>query len=69
MPRLTALIALTRNYLGVHWCSDTLTGWAIGSLSGVLWGLLDPYELLLRRQDPWLSMAWGFTFAGASEIG
>lgn len=29
--------------------SDTLIGWVIGTLSGLAWGLLDPYGALLRR--------------------
>ncbi|CAK9100497.1 acidPPc domain-containing protein, partial [Durusdinium trenchii] len=58
-----AFIAVSRNYLGVHWCSDTFTGWAIGSFTGILWGVLDPYDALLRREDPFLSLAVGMCFA------
>lgn len=48
-------VGTTRNYLGVHFCTDTLIGWAIGVALGSLWGAYDPYSQLLRRADPWLS--------------
>ncbi|CAJ1378380.1 unnamed protein product [Effrenium voratum] len=65
MLLLGAVTGLSRNYLGMHWCSDTLIGWVIGTLSGLAWGLLDPYGALLRRQDVGLSVAVG----AASALG
>ena len=53
---LGALSGWTRNYLGVHFCSDTLAGWALGSVLGYPWGLHDPYASLMRAADPTLSM-------------
>lgn len=41
-----------RRYRTLAWRqqgSDTFTGWAIGSFTGILWGVLDPYDALLRR--------------------
>ncbi|CAE7795957.1 unnamed protein product [Symbiodinium sp. CCMP2456] len=59
MYLLGALAGFSRNYLGVHWCSDTATGFIIGCVSGTLWGLLDVYGRLMRRGDPLLSVCVG----------
>ena len=58
-----ALIGLTRNFLTMHWPTDTLAGLCLGGLTGILWGRHDPYAYLLRAQSPLLSLlaATGFT--------
>ena len=57
------LIGLTRNYLSMHWPTDTLAGLALGGALGWTWGLLDPYGRLLAAGSPLLSLATatGFT--------
>jgi len=44
-----AVAGLTRNLLGVHWCSDTAAGWVLGAVLGYVWGRTDPYGALLRK--------------------
>ena len=51
------LSGLTRNYLGVHFISDTLVGWGVGATLGWLWAEHDPYSALLQRADPLTSLA------------
>ena len=51
------LIGVTRNYLSMHWPTDTLAGFAFGGFLGVLWGTFDPYGALLRAGSPLLSLA------------
>ena len=45
---LVALIGVSRVYLGVHWPSDVLAGWAFGSCWALLWWGI---ELKLFRKD------------------
>eukprot|EP00931_Biecheleriopsis_adriatica_P085856 TRINITY_DN6063_c0_g2_i1.p1 TRINITY_DN6063_c0_g2~~TRINITY_DN6063_c0_g2_i1.p1 ORF type:complete len:465 (+),score=80.94 TRINITY_DN6063_c0_g2_i1:54-1448(+) len=54
---LGPLVGLSRNYLGVHFCSDTLVGWMLGCLTALVWIAADPYGTLLRQGDPVLSVA------------
>ena len=56
---------VTRNYLGVHWCTDTLAGLALGAASGLLWGAYDPYARLARAGSPLLA----FSSATAAGLG
>ncbi|WP_077510928.1 phosphatase PAP2 family protein [Sphingomonas sp. LM7] len=46
---LVGLIGVSRIYLGVHWPSDVLAGWAFGSCWALLWWGL---ELRLFRSNP-----------------
>eukprot|EP00929_Paragymnodinium_shiwhaense_P096388 TRINITY_DN57963_c0_g1_i2.p1 TRINITY_DN57963_c0_g1~~TRINITY_DN57963_c0_g1_i2.p1 ORF type:complete len:396 (-),score=31.54 TRINITY_DN57963_c0_g1_i2:32-1219(-) len=52
---LVVLSGLTRNYLGLHWCSDTLVGGCLGSLIGLVWGAHDPIPWLMNTSDGVLS--------------
>lgn len=48
---LVGLIGVTRVYLGVHWPSDVLAGWAFGSCWALLWWGFELW-LLRRRTRP-----------------
>lgn len=60
-----AAIGLTRNYLSVHWPTDTIAGAAVGAGLGAAWGRADPYAALVRAGQPMLSLgaATGLTVA------
>ncbi|KAJ1449747.1 phosphatidic acid phosphatase type 2/haloperoxidase [Pelagophyceae sp. CCMP2097] len=50
------LVGLTRNYLSVHWPTDTLAGLAVGCLLGVGWARHDPYRWVLEQRSPFVSL-------------
>ena len=52
-----ALIGLTRNFLSMHWPTDTAAGLVLGGLLGAAWGRLDPYAALLAAGSPLISLA------------
>ena len=63
-----AIIGITRNYLGVHWPTDTTFGLVLGAGLGMLWGTLDPYQWLLRAQSPALSLGFATALTGSLTL-
>ena len=57
-----AIIGLTRNYLSMHWPSDTLAALVIGAALGGAWGRLDPVRFLLGAGSPLLSFCAATAF-------
>ena len=57
-------VGFMRNYLSVHWPSDTLVGLLIGGGLGVVWGVYDPYGALMRAASPSLSVRVATGFVG-----
>lgn len=49
---LTMLIGFSRVYLGVHWPSDVVAGWAIGTAWALLWRIIDTALLDQARFKP-----------------
>jgi len=56
------IIGITRNYLSMHWPTDTLCGLLIGGVTGALWGVFDPYGKLLALSSPSLSIGFATVF-------
>jgi membrane-associated phospholipid phosphatase len=58
-----ASIGISRNYLSMHWPTDTGIGLALGGILGFVWGTVDPYARLLAAGSPVVSLlfASGFT--------
>ena len=59
------VIGLTRNYLGVHWPTDTMFGLLLGGVLGVLWGTYDPYRWLLQISNPAASFGVATAMTGS----
>ena len=64
---LGASIGLSRNFLSMHWPTDTLAGLLLGSVLGTTWGLLDPYARVLSARSPLLSLAVASGIAAATR--
>ena len=56
------LIGITRNYLSMHWPTDTLVGLLLGGLLGTFWGWYDPYAWLLQIGSPMVSLLFATKF-------
>lgn len=52
-----ACIGLSRNYLSMHWPTDTFVGVVLGMIFGSVWGKVDPYGRLLAAQSPIVSLS------------
>ena len=62
------IVGITRNYLGVHWPTDTAFGLLLGGALGVLWGHVDPYMWLLRQRSPLLSLGVATGLTGSLAV-
>ena len=62
------VIGMTRNYLGVHWPTDTMFGLLLGAISGFVWGKYDPYAWVLQRESPVLSVGVATLMTGALSL-
>ena len=57
-----AIIGLTRNYLSMHWPTDTLAGLVFGGVLGTLWGWVNPHARLLALGSPIVSVLFATWF-------
>ena len=57
-----AFIGLTRNYLSMHWPSDTIAALGVGAVLGTFWGRVDPWRRLLEAGSPLLSLTAATAF-------
>ena len=56
------VIGITRNFLSMHWPTDTLAALVLGGGLGVTWGAVDPFQRLLQAGSPWLSLGVATAF-------